>query len=211
MELTRIVVLDPYAIYRAGLEHVFRTHAWIKQVYSTNNPDMLSEWLNSSKADLLITDLHMEGKNGLEMLKQFKEQFPELRIIISTQNAREAIVRRCMSMGCHGFVTKDVSKIELLEAIEEVMSGRFYISRMVNTQLIAGFSSGSGLTPEAKLTMREMQVLAMVCKELNSKEISAELNISEYTVANHRKSISKKLGVKNLAGMVKYALMNGVL
>lgn len=211
MELTKVAVLDPFAIYRAGLEHVFRNHAWIKLVHSAEDPKSLMSWLGSVKTDLLITELQFEGNFEFEMLNLIKTKHPALRIIVSTSNAKEPLVRRCMNLGCRGFITKDVGKLELLEAIEDVMSNKYYISKRVNTQLIAGFSAGSDFTPEAKLTMRELQILEMVCQEFNSKEISMELQISEYTVANHRKNISKKLGVKNLAGMVKYALMNGVL
>lgn len=211
MKLTKLALIEQYSIFRSGLESLFRNHAWIKVVHSTGNWDQAQGWVRSNDVHVVMIDLTNVSESLIDGIKKLKKDVPSIKIIIITMKPSESLVRRCLNIGCNGFITKSAERIEVQESVAEVMNNRIYISRNVNAQLITRMETIADKYPQNPLTGRELQVLEMVCKEYNSREISQKLKISEYTVANHRKSISRKLGARNLAGLVRYALMNGVL
>lgn len=163
-----------------------------------------------SLPDILLTDVSMPGMGGIELTKEIKQNFPQIKILVLTMYNDREIVNEILQAGANGYILKNTGKQELLEALESLnLNNAYYSSEVVNT-LIENMKNPvkEKQINSSDLTEREIEIVRLIVKEFSSAEIAEKLFISQRTVETHRKNILRKTGVKNIVGLIKYAYDN---
>lgn len=205
MKKHSILLVDDHRIFLEGLKNLIQDPFHVKD--TANSGKEALELIKSSEFDVMITDYEMPGFNGLELVKTVRVVQPEIKIIVLSMHDDPAVVKELLRMGVQGYLLKSNTYKNLTEALEKAMEGKRFLSDEIAELLIN--------TPEEEdkgvLTSREIEILRLVAKEFNSRQIAEILFISERTVETHRKNILKKTGVANLVGLIKYAYSNNLI
>jgi DNA-binding NarL/FixJ family response regulator len=210
--MTRIIIADDHSIIRDGLKSLLGD---VKDVMVTgeaaNGMEVLA-LLQSSLADIVIMDINMPVMNGIETTKRIKKEFPEVKIITLSMYNQSDTIKTMVEEGVWGYLLKDSGKAELLEAINSVMQGRKYFNNEIFELLLMNpENSKPSASDENILTTREKEILKLIAEEYASKEIADKLFLSINTVNAHRRNLIQKLGTKNTAALVRYAVKNGII
>ncbi len=199
------MLVDDHRIFLEGLKNLIQDPFQVKD--TANSGKEALELIKSSEFDVMITDYEMPGFNGLELVKAVRVVQPEIKIIVLSQHDDPSVVRELLRIGVQGYLLKNNTYKNLTEALEKVIEGKRFLSDEIAELLIN--------TPEDEdkgvLTAREIEILRLVAKEFNSRQIAEILFISERTVETHRKNILKKSGAQNLVGLIKYAFANNLI
>lgn len=178
---------------------------------ASNGMHALSE-IQKTQPDLIITDLSMPGLDGFELIELVANKFPQIKILVLTMHGERAYVQKAIDLGISGYLLKDVSIDELIDAINAVLEGDFYFCKKVTKVIMHKMTQSNHLVGSAnaifQLTAREKEILKLIVDGLNSASVGKKLSISARTVQNHRAHIIKKTGVKNTAELVKLVLEN---
>lgn len=202
-----VLLADDHRILLDGLNSLIETGGEfiVKNIASTGTAAL--ELLKRNEYDLLVTDYEMPGLTGLELVKAAKAIHPEMKIVVLSMHDDPAVVKEMLRLGVNGYLLKKDSHRTLREALQKVMEGKRFLSDDISEILIhADEDEEKGL-----LTTRETEVLRLVAKEFNSRQIAEILFISERTVETHRKNILRKSGATNLVGLIKYAYANNLI
>lgn len=194
-----IYLADDHQIVLDGLTLLLKHDPDVIICGSATNGEQAWRELQTIKPDILITDLRMPGKDGIQLLRLVKHQLSTKCIILSMHSDRRYITD-AMNYGADGFLPKNINKELLLDAIHRVKKGETCFPEMKVER------EGE----ELFLSPRELDVLRLVMNEYSSQQIAEKLSVSQYTVDTHRKNILRKTGAKNLAGLVKYAMAHGI-
>lgn len=197
-----VLLVDDHPILTDGLKMVFKDDPKFEIIAATQSGNYALSFLKSRSVDLMVVDYEMPDMNGLELIKQAKAQVPLLKIIMLTMHDETPIIKEAISAGADGYVLKKSAMDELSIAMETVLSNRPYWSAEVGQKL---FQNAKQHEDKEALTDREIEVLKLIVKELTSKEIAAQLFISERTVEVHRKNLLRKIKCTNTVGLIKYA------
>lgn len=225
MEIVKIVIADDHQLFIQGLKSLLNyedEEVSFKVVGIANDGNEALELLKRANADVLMLDLNMPEKDGLDILVQVKEQFPTLRILALTMYDETKIVKTAFKAGVDGYALKTIGRDELINAIKEILTGRTYFGEGVklNDPLAMLTNKNIEKKPDPfedrfikkyNLTKRELEILRLITLALSNKEIAKELFISDQTVSVHRKNIMRKLGVSNTAGLIKVAYDNSLI
>lgn len=212
----RIHLADDHQVLIDGILAVLKTNPKFEVVgYSLNGMNLV-EQVCQNKTDVLIMDINMPHKDGIEVLKEFSEKGYCCKIIILSSYDDFKLIKEVLKLGASGYLSKQCAGDSIVEAIESVASGKEYFSKNIQDKIFSSFSgnlveSESYDTPTSLLTDRELEILKLISLEYSGKEIGEELFISANTVETHRKNLLKKLNVKNTIGLVKYALKNKLI
>lgn len=212
----RLLLVDDHAILRMGLRTLLEIESDLEIVGEAGDAEEALALVAKHKPDLVISDLAMPGRSGLELLSDLRRAHPEMRIVILTMHYSEEYIRVCLAKGALGYVLKDSNRVELLQAIRSVHQGNQFLCRSVSERVLDGFlrpsrSTSAGALPERPVTKRERDVLTRIASGQHNKKIAYDLGLSVATVHKHRQNIRRKLGVRNVAGMTTYAVLNGLL
>jgi DNA-binding NarL/FixJ family response regulator len=210
--MTTIGIIDDHGIVLQGVSMLFNQHNDFKVSFAINNLPEGLQAIQESAPQVLFLDINIKGDDGLEAIKGIKKKQPELKIIMLTSFEETALAKTALRNGADGYLLKDASETEFLEAVEAVMNGTQYIQKSMQDMLLKdamGQKKDSSYIP--KLTRREKEILALVVDEKTTQEIADALFLSVSTVETHRMNLISKLGVKNAAGLVKIALEKGLL
>lgn len=219
MKIIRTILADDQRIFIEGLKTVLRerSDAQFHIVGTAYDGKKLIELLQCKVADLLIFDLNLPGKDGLEVLEYFKKKKMSPRVLVLSRYDDPKIVKNAFRCGIDGYILKDKNINELFEATRKVLSGQTFVGEGVafyNTRRPRRNQDGSyaraylfqdSFVKRHHLTKREVEILRLITEALSNKEIAKELYISDQTVSVHRKNIMRKLGVSNTAGLIKTA------
>lgn len=205
----RIVIADDHQMFIDGIKALFENSSFIVIVAEATNGNELIEKLSVSDVDVVLLDIGMEGMNGIDTAKYISEHFPKVNTIALTMYDDTYHVKRMLKAGAKGYILKNTSKNELIEAIQQVAKGIPYYSSQIEkyTQLDVVTKEESLI---AQLTNREIEIIRLITQSMTNKEIANKLFLSELTVNTHRKNAMHKLGIKNTAGLVKFALDNEI-
>lgn len=208
----KIMIADDHAIIREGIKNLLEFDGKIKVVEQASNGEECLELLKEKDVDVLLLDVNMPKKNGLEVLEALRNKGSNIKIIILTVHNEIEYLERAMDLGVNGYILKDSSSAELINAIEIVSDGEKYIQPdlipALNAKLIHRDNDREKL--EA-VTKRELQALILVAKGYSNKDIAMELNISERTVKNHLSSIFKKIEVDDRTQAAVFAIKNNLV
>ncbi len=214
MESIRIVIADDHSLIRQGIKSIICQDQAMEVVGEAADGLELLDLLARREADMVIMDISMPGMNGIEAMGRIRELYPDMLLLILTMHSNRQYFYHSIAAGAHGYLMKDDSDTELLNAIRTVCDGKTYVSpqlsREVTDEMIAAFRDRRRV-PLARLTEREKQVLQMVVKGYTSKEMAEILCLSPRTIDHHRASLLKKFGMKNTVDLIKHVLRNSIV
>jgi len=210
--IIKIAITDDHEMVLKGIETMLSGIKEIDIVGSYPNAKRTIEGLAEVEPDVLLLDINLPDINGMDLSKILLKKYPELKIIALTNYEDISLVKRMLKKGVHGYLLKNTDKIELIQALQAVLSGEIYLQNHIQKELLGLSSekkSGKGLI--INLTRREHDVLVAISEELTTQEISEKLFISPKTVETHRMNIMSKLGAKNSVGIIKIAIENNLI
>ncbi len=208
----KVTITDDHPMVIDGLRYIISQRSNIEIIDTFNSGAELLEGLNTRFPDVLLLDIQLSDWNGDELIPVLSERYPGIKILAITSIDTPVRVRELIRKGCLGYLLKNTQARILVEAIETVYSGMPFIETSLKEKLMddmLGFNNKTSHEPII-LTRREKEILQMIVDENSSKDIAEKLFISLNTVENHRKHIMEKMDVKNIAGLVKKALMLGI-
>jgi len=210
--MTTIGIIDDHGIVLQGVSMLFKQQKGYDVLFAINNLADGLEALNSNPPQVLFLDINIKGDDGLEAIKVIKKKNTSVKIIMLTSFEETALAKTALRNGADGYLLKDASESEFLEATGAVLNGQQYIQKSVQDLLLKdamGQKKDNFYIP--KLTRREKEILQLIVDEKTTQEIADTLFLSVSTVETHRMNLISKLGVKNAAGLVKIALEKGLL
>ena len=215
MNEIKVAIADDHKIFRKGVILSMRSYTNIKFVMEADNGDDLLARIPESEPDVVLCDLKMPVKDGIDTTKLITKNFPNIRVIILTMYEDERFVGHLMDCGAAGYLLKSTEPAEIKKAIMDVVRTGFYLNPFVNKVLIKKNYSkqkfNPSLTTEVVLSEREKEVLTLVCMEFTASEIAAKMDISSRTVEAIKDRLMERFGVKNSVGLVFYAMKNSLI
>jgi DNA-binding NarL/FixJ family response regulator len=215
MNTIKIVLVDDHRIFRDGLKSLLSEADFIEVIGEASGGSELLELLKTLKPDLIILDISMKDVSGIEVSKQMASLYPEIKIMILSMHTNEEFVINAIKAGVNGYLSKDASRDELLDAIKIIYEGGECYSKLVSDNFLKSYvkkyKAEHSLLENKTLTQRELEILKLAAVGLTNKEIADKLFISNKTVDCHKNNIVQKLKLKNTAEMVLYAVKNKII
>ncbi|MCL5991475.1 MAG: response regulator transcription factor [Bacteroidetes bacterium] len=206
--MIRIIIADDHSVVRRGLKQIFDETHDLQVVDEASSGNELLDKVRHNSYDVVILDISMPGKDGLDTLKELKNLKPELPVLVFTVFPEEQYAVRILKAGAAGYLNKESEPEEMLDAIHKVSQGRKYISPGL-AEILASNLDASGETPiHDTLSDREFQVMCMIASGRTISDIAKELSLSINTISTYRIRILEKLNLKNNAEITHYALKN---
>ncbi len=211
----KVAIADDHQIFRKGVILSMRPFTNIKFVMEAENGEDLLQKLPEALPDVVLCDLKMPIKDGIDATKVITKTYPQIRVIILTMYEDERFVGHLMDCGAAGYLLKNTEPVEIRKAIMDVIRTGFYLNPFVNKVLIKKNYSkqkfNPSLTSEVVLSEREKEVLTLVCMEFTATEIAQKMSISARTVEAIKDRLMERFGVKNSVGLVFYAMKNQLI
>jgi DNA-binding NarL/FixJ family response regulator len=215
MDIVKVAIADDHKIFRKGVILSLRPYHNIKFVLEAENGEELIQGVESAKPDIILMDLKMPVKDGIETTKYLNKHYPAIRILILTMYEDERFVGHLMDSGANGYLLKSTDPEEIKRAITDVMRTGFYLNNFVNRVLIkknyAKQKFNPNLNSEVIISEREKEVLSLVCMEYTAQEIAQKMEISSRTVEAIKDRLMERFGVKNSVGLVFFAMKNSLI
>lgn len=214
-----IALVDDHKILLDGIEALLSTHDHIHIVCKAESGADLLNQAELTSIDLLVLDINMKGKDGIQFYKEISDQGYTGKCIFLSSYDDLKLVNEAIDLGAHAYVTKANATANLENAIEQVLAGEIYYSPDIKEKILRAFSKTGKKAPKDKnnqnlmrlLTKREMEVLQLIAQEFTSEEIAQKLFIAKSTVDTHRKNLIHKLNVKNAVGLGLFAERHGLI
>jgi DNA-binding NarL/FixJ family response regulator len=205
----RIIIADDHRVFIDGMIALLREFPEMNVIAGAANGEQLIELASIHKPDLILTDIQMPVKDGIEATKEIHKLFPEIHIIALSMVNESIYIKKMLEAGASGYILKTVNKDELVSTIRKVATGEKYFSQEVTAQLMNNFSDkNSKASPADVLTKREKEILGLIAQGLTDKEIAGKVFLSPLTITTHRKNILGKLGLKNKVELARFAMEN---
>lgn len=204
----KIAIVDDHQIVIDGIMSLLDGHPDMEVVLGTTSAYLMLQKMEQLQPDVLLTDIIMPEMGGRELAQKVSHGTPRVRIIVLSMNGSPELVQQMIDeSNIAGYIVKNISKQELVKAITTVCKGGLYFSQDISEEL-KKWRKHSQHAAEDRLTQREIQIILLIEKEMNTKQIAAALNISERTVETHRKNIFRKTQTHTVLGLIKYAYLN---
>jgi DNA-binding NarL/FixJ family response regulator len=213
MSPVRVLLADDHALVRAGIRALLEALEGVTVVAEAGNGSQVLELARTHRPDVVLLDIAMPGLGGLEASAQLKQELPEVRVVMLSMHANEEYVLQALRAGAVGYMLKDSATAELEIALKAVMQGEIYLSPPISKQVVEGYVQRVGGEQPApdNLTPRQRQVLQLIAEGHSTKEIAHRLELSVKTVETHRAQLMERLQIRDIAGLVKYAIRNGLV
>ena len=211
MKPVRLLLADDHTLVRAGLRALLDDIPDITVVAEAENGEQAIALALQHKPDVALLDITMPGTNGLQAARHIMAGLPKVRGIILAMHASEEYVTQALKLGVSGYLLKDAATFELQAALEAVSAGQTYLSPRVTSQLVESRVRQAEVQPEPALTPRQLEVLRRLAMGKSVKEIAHELQISAKTVETYRAQLMERLGMRDLASLVRYAIRTGLV
>ena len=209
MNRIRVLVVDDHPMLRNGLVSLVNEQADMTVVGEAENGRQAVERVEETHPDLVLMDINMDGSVDVNSTRLITRHHPETKVLAFSMHHEAHIVKNMMEAGASGYLLKSVGHDEVITGIRKVASGEnYYCEEVLDliTDILTGYSS---VGQQVRLSNRETEVLSYVAKEYSNQEISDHLSMSLRTVETHKRNLIKKLGVRNVVGLAKYAMENG--
>jgi DNA-binding NarL/FixJ family response regulator len=204
--MTRIILADDHQLFIEGVRTVLAELTDVSVIGTVNDGDALMRKIRDEEIDVVLLDLNMPKLDGLKCLKEIKATKPTVKVLILTNYNQPELVDEVRKLQADGFMVKNSSASELRDAVVRIIAGEKLFNEGQKSPVLDETSYFfDDFLKKFKLTRREVDIIRLVCRELSSKQIAAELHLSEFTVSTHRKNIQRKLNIKNVAGLVAFA------
>lgn len=209
--MLKVLVADDHTLIREGLKKILKTAEDISIVLEAGNAREVLEQIKKEDLDVVILDITLPGKSGLELLKDLKRDHPRLPVLMLSMHPEERFAIRALKAGASGYVTKESAVEELIKAVRKVVQGKKYVSVGLAEKLAVDLGVGSGKPPHENLSDREFQILCLIASGKTVRQIAAELFLSKSTVTTYRTRILEKMNMKTDAELIRYALQNQLI
>ena len=207
---TKILIADDHALVVEGVKALIDNAKGLKVSGVASSGTQVLDLVAAAPPHLILMDINMPGLDGIETIRQLRETHPDLPIIVLSMYNSLGFISNALELGANGYLLKNTNMGELQTAIEVVMQGEVYLSKEVEEVYQTGqIVMGHDDTQNSVLSDREIEIVKLLVQEKTQQEIAKNLNLSPNTVQTHRRNILVKLNVKNLAGIVKYAVQRG--
>ncbi len=210
---TRVMIVDDHAMFREGLKSLIQKQEDLEAIGEAKDGQEAVEMAAELKPDVIVMDIVMPRRNGIEATRAIRKFQPDVCIIALTTHADRQYLQEIFKAGARGYLLKDCAFDELAQAIETALSGQFYVSPTLSTLMVDGWvHEDSKEEREADpLSPREREVLQAVAEGLSNKAIAARLYVSIKTVETHRHNIMEKLDLHSIAELTQYAIRKGLI
>ena len=210
--MIKVLIVDDHYLFAEGLNSMFKSTENITVVAHTNNGNEVPSILDKLEIDVILMDIDMPIKNGIETMESLKKLQYDIPILMLTMHQSISKIRRALEKGAQGYILKDASKSELVEAVIRTSNKENYFHPKIHDQIFNYFRNKKSTANEIEsLTKREKEIIKHLSEGLNSKEIGKVLFISEHTVKTHRRNMMHKLGVKTSAELIHLANEKGII
>lgn len=209
--MIRILIADDHTILRDGLKQILAECSDMMVAGEADNGNDALKKIRTEEWNVVVLDMSMPGKSGIELIKQIKNEKPKLPILILSMHKEDVYAVRTLKAGASGYLSKDSASAQLVSAIRKVASGGIFISQEVAEKLAYGLRVPSDAPPHTLLSEREYQVFMLLVQGKGLTEIADELFLSVKTVSTHKTRILDKMNADNLSVLIKYALKHGLL
>jgi DNA-binding NarL/FixJ family response regulator len=211
----RILIVDDHTILRSGIRSLIEMVPDFQVVGEADNGKDAIHFVGQLKPDLLIIDLSMPKSDGTDAIQRIKKRYPDIKILVLTVHKTEEYVHFSFKAGANGYVLKDDTSDELFIAINNILSGKTYLSPGICNEVVTGFlasSSKESITSSVDLlTTREREVIKLIAEGYRNKDVADYLSISIKTVEKHRSNLMKKLDLHSTSSITSYAIRNGLV
>lgn len=208
--MIKVLIVDDHKIILDSLSLLINLMG-IEVVTTLDDSRKVIDFLNDNEIDVLLTDLNMPYMSGIELSHKVRESHPDVNILMLTVNDNPTLISDAFKMGIKGYVMKKAKRDELEKAIRTVARGDLYYGQEVMQALLTDDGNEESSAKFSSLTKREIEIIRLIAEEKSSAEIAEQLFISKGTVEVHRNKIFKKLGVRNVVGMIKFAMKNKLI
>jgi two-component system invasion response regulator UvrY len=209
--MMRVLIVDDHAILRRGLRTLL-SDAFAKAEFGeASNAQQALVQLRKKPWDVALLDITLPGKSGLDLLKELKAARPRLPVLVLSVHPEDQFAVRALKAGAEGYMTKESAPEELVQAIRKILAGGRYVSPTLAEKLAFRVSKVLTDTPHETLSDREYEVMCHIASGKTLEEIATELSLSPKTISTYRTRILEKLGVRNSAAIVRYAMRNGLV
>ena len=213
MTAIRVMLADDHALFRAGIRSLLETIEGVEIVGESRDGHEALRMVADLRPDILLLDIGLPELNGIEVAERLRDT-PGTRVLILSMFANEEYVLRSLRAGAAGYLLKDSTVVELAAALRSISDGGSYLSPAVSGHVLAAYVrrvGEDGAPPEPSLTPRQREVLQLIAEGHGTKEIAARLFLSAKTVETHRAQLMERLGIYDVAGLVRYAIRAGIV
>lgn len=204
--MIRVVIADDHTIVREGLKQILRADPELAIAGEARDGAEVVECVRQLDFDVLLLDMSMPKKSGIELIKQIKNERPKLRILVLSMHEEQQYAVRAIKSGASGYLTKESAPAQLISAIRKVAAGGAFISAAVAEQLALGAMPQTDGPPHTALSDREYEVFQLLVAGKTVSDIASQLNLSVKTVSTHKARLMEKMGMTNHAELIRYAL-----
>jgi two-component system response regulator NreC len=213
MNRIKILLVDDHQIILDGLKSLLKNSQEINVVGEANNGREALRIIDNLEIDIVLMDIDMPVMNGIDTLKEIRRRGLDVKVIVLSMHNEAGMIKSLTALGAHGYLLKSSSQEELMTAILKVAGGQRFFSTDVTLSLLnkSNINAQESNQPAEQLTEREAEILKLIAEGFSNKEIGAKLFISHRTVDTHRTNLMKKLNIGNIAGLISYAIKNGIV
>ncbi|MCB0760884.1 MAG: response regulator transcription factor [Flavobacteriales bacterium] len=206
--MNRVIICDDHKIVREGLKQIINVFNDFEVVAEAENGESLFRILKDNPTDLIILDVSLTGRSGLEILKQLKTTHPDIRVLMLSMYPEDQFAIRALKAGASGYLHKDSAPDVLLEALTKIANGEEYISANITRLLFQEMNGNTAMLPHKLLSDREYEVLLYIGEGLTISEIARKLSLSVKTISTYRTRILEKMHLESNTDMVKYIMLH---
>ena len=204
----RILIVDDHTVVRRGLKHIL-IEEWAGATFGeASNVNELLPLFRKEKWDVILLDINMPGRSGLDVLRDLRHEKPQIPVLVLSGNPEDQYAVRVLKAGASGYLPKETASDELIKAVRKVLDGGKYVSASLAEQLASGLGSDSQKPLHESLSDREFQVLCLLASGKTSTEIGEELMLSVKTISTFRSRLMTKMGMKTNAEITHYVIQN---
>jgi DNA-binding NarL/FixJ family response regulator len=210
----KIAVVDDHHLFRQGLIGLLNHYDGLKVIFEASNGKELLGQLKKQQPHIVLLDMQMPYLNGQEATVEIRKLYPDVKIIMITMHTDEALIFDLMKKGVNGFLTKEKSVDQVIEAIYSVREKGFYYTEEVTKAMLSGVRNKQKIKTSlsaSSLSEREIEIIKLICQQYSLKDIAEQLKLSPRTVETHKENILAKTGSKNIVGIVLYAVEHRLL
>lgn len=208
--MIRIVIADDHAIVREGLKRIVSDIPDMQVVGEAADGTQVMQRVRELDFDIIVQDLSMPGRSGMELIKLVRAEKPKLRILVLSMHQELQYAVRAIKSGASGYLTKESAPAQLEQAIRKIAGGGAYVTPEVAEQLALGAMPGSTANPHESLSDREFEVFRMLAAGASVTDIATRLKLSVKTVSTHKANLMHKMGLQNASELVRYAIKHGL-
>ncbi|MBA2612752.1 MAG: response regulator transcription factor [Bacteroidetes bacterium] len=205
--MTKVFIIDDHELILEGIYSLLKDEKDLEWLGSAKTPEELMLFLKNKRPDVLLMDINLPQKNGMDLCLEIKKLYPAIHIIGLSTSDQASVIRKMLDNGASGYLLKDALKNEILEAIQTVLKGKIYVNHSV-AEVLKKKNVNDSLP---LLTKREKQVLELIAEGLTNQQIADKLFLDVTTINSHRKNMLTKYNLNNIASLIKFALTNNLI